>query len=133
MNKFKKILNAVAISSILLVPAALNANAISHSSDGSLSNAQFNGQWYTVAMNNYNGSLSGGTVNIDNWGSGNGNVKLGMYVSTRYGVRSHYSTFSTTGSTTWNIVDGYSGIWGVDGTCTKTTKYRYADVSWKLT
>lgn len=133
MNRFKKALNAIALSSILLVPTAINANAISHESDGDLNNAYFNGQWYTVAMSNLNGNYNGGTVSITNWGSGNGKVKLGMYVSTSYGIKSKYSEFSGIVDSYWNIESGYNGVWGVDGTCTPKTKYRYSDVSWDIT
>lgn len=133
MHKFKKIINAIALSAIILVPTAMNTSAISHDTQGSLEGAYFDGQWWTIAMNNCRGNYHGGTIDVTKWGSGNGDVKLGYYVTTRYGTHEKYKTFSKKGSFSPSIwMDGYDGYWGVDGTCTKVTKHRTIDLEWEI-
>lgn len=107
----------------------MSTSAISNKPSGSLEGAYFDGQWWTVAMYNCRGEYHGGTINVTKWGSGNGNVKLGYYVSTKYGLKDQYKAFTKMEDWTPTVwTDPYDGYWGVDGTCTKVTKHRTIDL-----
>ena len=132
MNKFKKIFNAIALSAILITPAALNSNAISTDSSGSATNLTFDGTWWTVAMYNCRINDGAGWVAIDNFGSGKGNIKFGAYCcQANYGTVNHYYTFK--GTDKKQFKQQTTGVWGVDGTNTSLTKQRTGvNVSWDL-
>lgn len=133
MNKIKKIVNAIALSAILLVPTAMSTSAISNDAQGSATDLTFDGTYWTVAMMNCNMDDACGEVEITNFGDGSGNIYFGAYCCRSYDKPvEHYYTFKKKGKKTFT--DQTSGLWGVDGTNTKKTKKRYSvDVRWDLT
>lgn len=132
MNKIKKILNAIAISSLLVIPSVINASAASRDTSGSASGITFDGQGWTVVKTGTKYHCNGGNVSIDDMGSGKGDIKYGAYCCAAHQApKNFYKTFKGTGSYTFDV--DLEGIWAVDGKNTSVTKTRKnVSVSWEL-
>lgn len=132
MNKIKKIFNAIAISSLLVVPSVINASAASRDTSGSASGITFDGQGWTVVKTGTKYHCNGGKVSINKMGSGKGDIKYGAYCCAGHQApKNYYKTFEEAGSYTFDT--DLEGIWAVDGKNASVTKTRRnASVSWEL-